>query len=304
MKLSIIVPCKNEARNISELHKKISNALDKLKYEIIYVDDGSTDETLKELKQIYDEDVQHVKILSFSKNFKKDAAILAGIHHANGLYTCIMDSNLEHNPEYILDMYNYLEENEDCDIVAIKRNIKESKLILLTNKIIKKYCNIDMLEVCSEYRMFRTPVKEALVSLNEKNRFTKGIFSWIGFNYKNIDVNLSIEEKLDFKYYTNCAIDAIKSFALKPFSIAIKLGIFSVLVSLIYLIIVLVQILGFGYEMSAIYILIILVLLLFGIQFILMGTIGNYLASVSNEVKNRPIYIVKEKIGFSNETIL
>lgn len=304
MKLSIIVPCKNRNENILELHNKISDALDKIKYEIIYVDDGSTDDTLKQLKELYEKDVQHVKVLSFSRTFNKDAAILAGIQNAKGTYTCIMESGLKHNPEYILNMYNYLDENEEYDIVAIKRNIKETKLLRLVNKLVKKHCNIYMLEVCSEYKMFRTNVKDALISLNEKNRFTKGMFSWIGFNYKNLEVEPSEEEKVDTKYYLNCALDVMKSFATKPFSLAIKIGNFSIISALIYLLIVLIQLLGFGYEMSAVYALIIIVLILFGIQFILIGLVGNYLASVNNEIKNRPIYIVKEKIGFSNETIL
>lgn len=305
MKLSIIVPCKNEANNILELHEKISNSLDKIKYEIIYIDDGSTDDTLKNLKNIYEQDMKHTKILSFSRNFNRDAAILAGIKHSTGMYTCIMDSNLKHNPEYILDMFNYLEEDEECDIVAIKRNIEDSKLMRFTSNLIAKYCNIDMIKVCSEYRMFRTNVKDSLISLCEKNRFTKGLFSWIGFNYKNIDVNKDKEdEKIDFKTYLKCAIDAIKSFSNKPFDLANKLGITTIVVAFIYLLVLLVQIFGFGLEMNAVYALIIICLVLFGIQFILIGLVGNYLAAINNEVKNRPIYLIKEKIGFSSETIL
>lgn len=304
MKLSIIIPCKNGDDNILELHNKIIDTLDKIKYEIIYVDDGSTDDTLKKLKEIYEKDVQHVKVLSFSRTFNKEAAILAGIQNAKGTYTCIMDSSLKHNPEYILNMYNFLEENEEYDIVAIKRNINETKLLGLVNKLVKKYCNIDMLEVCSEYKMFRTNVKDALISLNEKNRFTKGMFSWIGFKYKNLEIESIEEENINTKNYLNWTLEIIKSFAIKPFSLAIKVGSLSIISALIYLIIVLIQILGLGYEMSAVYILIIINLMLFGIQFILMGLIGNYLASLNNEIKNRPIYIIKEKIGFSNENIL
>lgn len=305
MKLSIIVPCKNETDNIMELHDKISNSLDKIKYEIIYIDDGSTDDTLNKLKNIYETDMKHTKILSFSRNFNKDAAILAGLKHSTGLYTCIMDSNLKHNPEYILDMFNYLEEDEECDIVAIKRNIKDSKLMRFTSGLIFKYCKIDMIKVCSEYRMFRTNVKDSLISLNEKNRFTKGMFNWIGFNYKNIDVNSDKEiEKISFKTYFDCALDAIKSFSNKPFDLANKLGIMTIIAAFIYLIVLLVQIFGFGYEMNAVYALILICLLLFGIQFILIGLVGNYLALINNEVRNRPIYLIKEKIGFSSETIL
>ena len=305
MRLSIIVPCKNEAENISELHKKISDSLDKLKYEIIYIDDGSIDNTLSNLKKIYEQDMKHTKILSFSRNFNKDSAILAGIKNSTGLYTCIMDSNLKHNPEYILDMYNYLEENEDCDIVAIKRNIEDCKIMRFTNNLIYKYCNIDMMKVFSEYRMFRTNVKGALISLSEKDRFTKGLFSWIGFNYKNIEVNKdSACEKISYKNYYKYTIEAIKSFSKKPFDLAYKLGVFTIILAVLYLIILFIQIFGFGIEMNAVYALIIIVMILFGIQFILISLVGNYLSLINSEVKNRPSYIIKEKIGFDNETIL
>ena len=118
---------------LARLHEKISNSLDKIKYEIIYIDDGSTDDTLKNLKNIYEQDMKHTKILSFSRNFNRDAAILAGIKHSTGMYTCIMDSNLKHNPEYILDMFNYLEEDEELS-TCVKREVLEETGILINTE--------------------------------------------------------------------------------------------------------------------------------------------------------------------------
>ena len=109
MKLSIIIPCKNEEGNIEELHNKISKTLKKIKYETIYIDDGSTDNTLNKLKELYKKDNKKVKVLSFSRNFKKEAAMLAGLQYATGEYTCIIDADLQQNPKYLLQMYNHLE---------------------------------------------------------------------------------------------------------------------------------------------------------------------------------------------------
>ena len=314
MKLSIIVPCKNEAGNITELYEKINEILDKLKYEIIFVDDGSTDNTLKELKELYERDVQHIKILSFSRNFKKEAAMLAGLEHSNGQYTCIIDGDLQQNPKYLLDMYNYLEENDDCDVVAMvaEENDADSKIIKFLKKkfyhLISKLSDLEIKNAASDFRMFRKNVKESLISLREENRFTKGMFAWIGFNTKYMDYKVDSRKNgvtsFDLKTLFFYALNGIFGYSYKPLNLSIKLGAISIIVSLIYLIVVLVQALFFDITIKATYVIIILMLLLFGIQFILLGIVGKYIALVNEEVKNRPLYIVKEKIGFSNETIL
>lgn len=314
MKLSIIVPCKNEEGNIPELYEKINETLDKLKYEIIFVDDGSTDNTLKELKEIYEKDVQHVKILSFSRNFKKEAAMIAGLEHSNGEYTCIIDGDLQQNPKYILEMYNFLEENNDYDVVAMvaEENEADSKIVKYCKKkfyqIISKQSGLDVRNAASDFRLFRKNVKEALISIREENRFTKGLFAWIGFNTKYMDYKVDARKNgvtsFDLKTLFYYAMNGIFCFSYKPLNLSIKLGVLSVLASFIYLIVVLIQTIFLDVKMKATYAIIILMLLLFGIQFILLGIVGKYVALVNEEVKNRPLYIVKEKIGFSNETIL
>ena len=314
MKLSIIVPCKNEEGNITELYEKINETLDKLKYEIIFVDDGSTDNTLKELKEVYEKDVQHIKILSFSRNFKKEAAMLAGLEHSIGEYTCIIDGDLQQNPKYLVDMYNYLEENSDYDVVAMvaEENEADSKLVRYCKRkfyhIISKQSNLDIRTAASDFRMFRKNVKEALISLREENRFTKGMFAWIGFNTKYMDYKVDSRKNgvtsFDLKTLFFYALNGLFGFSYKPLNWSIKLGVISILASFIYLIVVLIQTLFLDVTMKATYALILLMLLLFGIQFILLGVVGKYIALVNEEVKNRPLYIVKEKIGFSNETIL
>ncbi len=305
MKLSIIIPCKNKEGNISKLHKKIQDILNKIKYETIYVDDYSSDNTLHELHELYESDIQHVKVLSFSRNFNKEATILAGLEHASGEYTCILDINNDEEIKYISDMYDILENNDDCDIVAMKiksdndqtkrKKSKKEKIYSMMNK----YSNLKLNANETNYRMFRKNVKNAIISFSEKNRFTEGIFSWIGFNTEYIEYDCDSEEnenKLNTK--------ALFGYTDKPLTLAIRLGIISLIVSFIYLIFVLIKIFGFQCEWTPIYALIILVLILFGIQFLLIGIVGKYLSLINDDIKNRPSYIVREKLGFNDETIL
>ncbi|MGN1371307.1 MAG: glycosyltransferase [Candidatus Coprovivens sp.] len=300
MKLSIIVPCKNRNDNIIELHNKIKNALDKIKYEIIYIDDGSTDRTLNQLKKIYEEDMQHVKVLSFSRQFNKDAAILAGIKYSSGKYVCIMDSELVSNPQEILTLYNYLEEHEECDIVSIKKNIRKTKIIEWINKYICKHYNVDMADIYSIDKMFRNNVKEALI--NNGNKFSQSIYSWIGYNLKYINEDNISEERIENNYY-NYVFDVIKLYSVKPFSFSIYLGIFNILIAIIIFIISLIFTMGLDNTFNTGCIIIILLLILFGIQFILTGVVGNYIVALNKNMNNSS-YVIKEKIGFSNETIL
>ena len=234
MKLSIIIPCKNEEGNIVKLHDKISKTLKKIKYETIYIDDGSTDKTLDKLKGLYKKDSKKVKVLSFSRNFRKEAAMLAGLEHATGEYTCIIDADLQQNPKYLLQMYEYLEKNEDCDIVGMymSNRIDESKILKLCKNLFYKVMNrlseVHLEDAASDFRMFRSNVREAIISLSERNRFTKGIFAWIGFNAKYLpyDVEPRGSGKTSFGFinYLKYAIDGLLAFSYKPLKIATYLG--------------------------------------------------------------------------------
>lgn len=314
MKLSIIIPCKNEEGNVNNLYEVVSKVLNKKKYELIYIDDGSSDNTLKELKKLYEKDMQHIKIISFSRNFMKEAAILAGLEASSGDYTCIIDGDLQQNPKYLLDMMDFLDKNEEYDEVAmvINKRTTDSKFMAFCKKMFYKtmnnLCEINLENAASDFRMFRKNVKEALISLSERNRFSKGLFSWIGFNIKympyEVEPRNSGKSSFGFKASMKYAISGITAFSEKPLKIGICLGTLSLLSSFIYLIVLLIQVFCFNLEMNATYALIILVLFLFGIQFILLGIIGKYLGTINYEVRKRPTYIIKEKIGFDNETIL
>ena len=188
MKLSIIFPCKNDSRNILELYRLITDILGKIKYELIFVDDGSNDDTLDILKKLYNDDVKHIKILSFSRNFKMEAAVLAGLEHSIGEYTCVINGNLKYNPKYIFDMFNFLEENSDYDSIAmVQKNQKESLVKKMSYKLMMKLCDINEEPVFSNYRMFRKNVKESLINSSSNYKSFCGLFAWIGFKTKILE---------------------------------------------------------------------------------------------------------------------
>ena len=314
MKLSIIVPCKNEEDNVEELYSKINEVLNKIKYEIIFIDDGSSDKTFEKLSDLYEKDIKHVKVLSFSRNFKKDAAIHAGLVHASGEYTCILDGDLQQNPKYLLDMIDFLNNNKEYDEVAMvmKNRTVDSFLMKVCKglfyKLIDSLSDVHFENAASDFRMFRKNVREAVISLSEKSRFSKGIFAWVGFKVKYLpyDVEPRRKGKTSFNFSSSLkyAIDGILSFSFKPLKISINCGILTLLAFLIYLIVLLVRIIGFNFEFTIGHAIILLMLFLFGIQFLLLGIIGEYIGKINGEVKNRPVYIIREKLGFNTETIL
>ena len=314
MKLSIIVPCKNEEDNVEELYSKINEVLNKIKYEIIFIDDGSSDKTFERLSDLYEKDIKHVKVLSFSRNFKKDAAIHAGLVHASGEYTCILDGDLQQNPKYLLDMIEFLNNNKEYDEVAmVMKNRTVDNFFMKICKgifysLIDSLSDVHFENAASDFRMFRKNVREAVISLSEKSRFSKGIFAWVGFNVKYLpyDVEPRRKGKTSFNFSSSLkyAIDGILSFSFKPLKISINCGILTLLAFLIYLIVLLIRIIGFNFEFTIGHAIILLMLFLFGIQFLLLGIIGEYIGKINGEVKNRPVYIIREKLGFNTETIL
>lgn len=311
MKLSIIIPCKNEEGNVALLYDKINSVLKKIKYEIVFVDDGSKDKTMEKLRELYKKDMIHVKVLSFSRNFKKEAAMLAGLENATGEYTCILDGDLQQNPEYLVQMMTFLDENPDFDEVAMVMSDRkaDSGFMAFCKKIfynlMNKLSDIHFENAASDFRMFRSNVKRAILALSEKNRFTKGIFSWVGFNIKYLPYDVqprkSGTSSFNFKTSMNYAIDGILAFSTKPLKLAFTLGHLFLFSFFIYLIVFIVQLLAFNLVFSPIYILILLVLFIASLIFYVIGIMGQYLAKIYSEVKNRPVYIIKEKLGFNDD---
>ena len=314
MKLSIIIPCKNEEGNVINLYKSLNSVLKKIKYEAIFIDDGSTDETLNRLKELYESDVSHVKVISFSRNFKKEAAIYAGLTHASGEYTCIIDGDLQQNPNYLLDMMKVLDEEKEYDEVAMvmsERTAESGFMAFCKNAFyntINKLSEVKLENAASDFRMFRKNVKDAVLSLAEKNRFSKGIFAWIGFNVKylpyKVEERASGSTKFGFFSSLRYAMEGIIAFSDKPLKWPIAAGIGTLFIDFVYFLVLLIMVLTDNAEWYMSNTILIVLLFLFGFLFIFMGIMGTYLASMNKEIKNRPVYLIKEKIGFNDETIL
>lgn len=303
MKLSIIIPCKNEEGNVLELYNKIKDTLGKVKYEMIYIDDGSTDKTLDILNSIYYKDKEHVRIISFSRNFKKEAAMFAGLTHAVGEYTCIVDGDLQQNPNYLLEMIDFLDNNKDYDEVAMRNKSRNNESFIMKffkkmfYKCIDKMSDVHFENATSDFRMFRENVKMAMLTLKEKNRFTKGIFSWVGFNIKYMDFEMEPRKsgKTSFGFVSSIkyAISGITDFSDKPLKVPFIFGLLLFIIAIIYLIV--------GIVINSLNLVITLMLILFSVTFVFMGIMGTYISKIHSEVKDRPIYISKLEKGFKKD---
>lgn len=303
MKLSIIIPCKNEEGNVLELYNKIKDTLGKVKYEMIYIDDGSTDKTLDILNSIYYKDKEHVRIISFSRNFKKEAAMFAGLTHAVGKYTCIVDGDLQQNPNYLLEMIDFLDNNKDYDEVAMRNKSRNNESFIMKffkkmfYKCIDKMSDVHFENATSDFRMFRENVKMAMLTLKEKNRFTKGIFSWVGFNIKYMDFEMEPRKsgKTSFGFVSSIkyAISGITDFSDKPLKVPFIFGLLLFIIAIIYLIV--------GIVINSLNLVITLILILFSVTFVFMGIMGTYISKIHSEVKDRPIYISKLEKGFKKD---
>lgn len=303
--LSIIIPAYNEEGNILELNKRISKTLNNVDYETIYINDGSNDKTLDKIKSLNDE---HVKYISFSKNFGKEASIYAGLVHSKGKYTCILDADLQQNPKYIVSMLNYLKEHDEVDQIAMVMKNRDKENILnrisknIFYKLINKLSDIKLVDGASDFRMFNTNVKNAILNLPEKNRFTKGIFSWIGFNteymYYNVEKRFSGSTKFNAKEQIKYAITGITNYSIKPLQLSTIIGSITCISSLIYILIIIFKTLLLGKDVPGYASLIVIILFMGGLQLMFIGVMGMYLGKTYLETKNRPLYIEKETKGF------
>ena len=307
MLLSILIPSYNEEGNIIELNKRITESLKNIDYEIIYIDDGSKDKTLEKIKQVA-KDHNFIKYISFSKNFGKDAAIYAGLKKSTGYYTCIIDSDLQQNPKYIIEMLSYIKKHKEINQIAMvmKDRNNESfftkKMKNIFYKLINKLSDIELVNGASDFRLFDISVKKSILSLSEKNRFTKGIFSWIGFNtiYMEYEVEqrYSGKSKFNLKKNIKYALTGITNYSIKPLYISSIIGFIISIISLIYIIIIVFKTLLLGKDIPGYASIMVLILLMGGLQLLFIGILGTYLGKTYIEVKNRPMYIQKETKGF------
>jgi len=306
MKLSVIIPCYNEENNIELIYEATEKALKQIeKKEIIFIDDGSNDKTLEKMKKVVDHAKLKVKIVSFSRNFGREATLYAGFQNATGEYTAVIDGDMQQDPNLLIEMYDFLEKNPEYDSVArYQEKRKERKFIIFLKnqfyKFMNKISDVKIENATSEFRIFRKSMVDAILSLKEYHRFTKGILAWIGFNTHYMPYvakkRASGTSKFTTKEYFKYAIEGIIAFSTKPLRLATYIGLLSFIVSIITLLIVMIQKVSFGTSISGVSIIVIIVLLLSSLQLFCLGIIGEYLAKNHLQSKNRPVYIAKEII--------
>ena len=309
MKLSLVVPCYNEAENVAACQEAVMTALSDCgyDYEIIFVDDGSKDTTLFELKKLHAQQRCPVKIVSFSRNFGKEAGIYAGLKHASGDYISIIDADLQQRPEIVCDMVKILDEKPEYDVVAAYQDRRgEGKILSFFKKtfyrLINRLSDIDLKSDASDFRTFRRCVADSILSMGEYHRFSKGIFAWVGFNTCFIPYTVckrnAGKSKWNYRRLTNYAADGIIGYSIKPLRIATFFGMLTAFASLIYLVIVILQKLIGGIDIPGYATIIVLILFLGGMQLFCIGIIGEYVGRTFEQSKDRPIYIEKEFLTY------
>ena len=310
MKLSLVVPCYNEAENIKLFQDAAIQTFSKCDYdyEIVFIDDGSTDATMLELRKAFQEQRCPVKVVSFSRNFGKEAGIYAGIQHAKGDYICIIDADLQQRPEVVRDMVYQLEEHPQYDIIAAYQDRRgESKTLSFFKKsfyrIINLLSDITLKADASDFRTFRRNVAESILTMGEYHRFSKGIFGWVGYNTCYIPYTACPRAagttKWSFRKLLNYAIEGIIGYSTKPLRIATFTGITTAAAALIYLVIVVLQKLISGIDIPGYATIIVLILFLGGMQLFCLGIIGEYIGKVFEQSKHRPIYLAKEVLDYN-----
>ena len=298
-KLSVIVPCFNEEESIPYFYeeiKKVTNSMN-VKLELIFVDDGSRDKTLEVVKKLTEDKV--VKYISFSRNFGKEAAMYAGLNMCTGDYVTIMDADLQHPPELLPEMLRIIEE-ENYDCVATKSINKKGYSFfrkIFTRcfyKIIEKMSNTKMVPGANDYRLMTRQMVNSIISVKEYNRYSKGIFSFVGYKTKWIEFEVQERKagttKWNFWKLFSYALDGIVGFSTAPLTLSAIIGLFFCIVSFIMIIVIIIKTLIFGDPTSGWPSLVCIIFF----QLLCIGVIGEYLAKIYLEVKGRPIYIVKE----------
>ena len=309
MKLSLVVPCYNEEDNIRDFYHAAKRVFDaeEYEYEMIFINDGSKDKTQEALESVFNFHEACVVVETFSRNFGKEAAIYAGFQKATGDFITVIDADLQQRPETVARMVKILQDNEEFDCVAAYQEKRQegklvSKLKDMFYKIINRTSEIEFFPGASDFRTFRRPVVDAVLSLPEYHRFSKGIFSWVGFNTCYFPYTAEKRNAGETKWSINklfrYAVEGFISYTTFPLKIATGLGLFTSLCAIIYLFVVVIQKLCIGNPVPGYPTIVVLILLLGGIQLTILGIIGEYLARMYIQEKHRPIYIEKKLLDY------
>ena len=304
--LSVIVPCYNEEESVAlfycELMKQSSYFAEKgVDIELLYIDDGSRDRTAEEVKKLRAQD-ERVHLLSFSRNFGKEAAMYAGLEHAAGDYVVLMDVDLQDPPALLPEMFSYVEQGYDS--VATRRVNRKGEppirsfFARMFYRLMKKISKTEMMDGARDYRMMTRQMVDAILSMQEYNRFTKGIFGWVGFEtkwleYENVE-RARGETKWSFWKLFLYSLDGITAFSTVPLLLASVVGVVFCVIAFLMILFIIVRKLIFGDPVSGWPSLVCIILMTSGVQFFCTGILGQYLAKTYMEVKRRPIYLIKE----------
>ena len=308
-KISVVVSCYNEEKALPLFYKEIERVRMQdfegvAEFEYIFVNDGSKDKTLEIIKKLRENDAK-VRYVSFSRNFGKEAAMLAGLEASTGDYVTLMDADLQDPPALLKQMLDVIK-NEGYDSVGTRRVTRKGEPVIrsffarMFYKIINKMSNIEMVDGARDYRLMKRQVVDAIISLKEYNRYSKGLFSFVGFDtkwleYENIE-RVAGETKWSFWKLFKYALEGITAFSTIPLVLSSVLGLIFCLIAFLTIVVIIIKTLVFGDPTSGWPSLVCIIVFVSGVQLFSMGVLGQYLSKTYLEVKNRPIYIIKEKV--------
>lgn len=304
-KISIIVPCYNEEKSLPLFYEELDKNMkefENVEFEIILINDGSKDNTLNEIKQLAERNSK-IKYISFSRNFGKESAIYAGLENATGDFVTMMDADLQDPPSLLKEMYKLIKE-EDYDAIGMRRSTRKGEPIFRTfctkifYKLIDKITDFEMVDGARDYSLMSRKVVDAILSMKEYNRYSKGLFSFVGFNikwleYKNQE-RVAGETKWSFWKLFSYALEGITAFSTAPLILSSIIGLIFCLVSFILILAIVVKTILLGDPTSGWPSLVCIIFMVSGIQLFSLGIIGQYLSKTYLEVKKRPIYIIKD----------
>ena len=306
MTISIIVPCFNEEESLPLFYAEMEKIKFQLNdhFEYIFINDGSKDRTLAILRELNQKN-NSVRYLSFSRNFGKEAALYAGLKHATGDLVTVMDADLQDPPELLLTMKSMLEANPDLDCVGTRRTTREGEPLIrsffakMFYKLINKISQVEMVDGARDFRLMRRQMVEAILEVSEYNRFSKGIFAWVGFKteyleYKNVE-RVAGKTSWSFWQLLNYSLEGIVNFSDAPLTIAFLGGVVACLLAFFLIMIVIIRTLIFGDPTSGWPSMVSIILFQGGFQLLTIGILGKYIGKIFMETKKRPIYVVKEK---------
>jgi glycosyltransferase involved in cell wall biosynthesis len=305
-KISVVVPCYNEEEALplfyEEMERVRKQDFEGIEFEYIFINDGSKDKTLAEIRELRNKD-DKVRYVSFSRNFGKEAAMMAGLEAAEGDYITLMDADLQDPPSLLRKMYDTLK-NEHFDCVGTRRVTRKGEppirsfFARIFYKLINKMSEVEMVDGARDYRLMTKQMVKSIISMKEYNRYSKGLFSFVGFDtkwieYENIE-RVAGETKWSFWKLFKYAIEGITAFSTVPLILSSVIGLLFCLIAFVFIILIIIRTLAFGDPTSGWPSMVCIIFFVSGVQLFSLGIIGQYLSKTYLEVKHRPIYIVKE----------